>query len=597
MTATPRKISEMPPATVIADADLLPIVDVSESSVSSKNKKVTVGQILASLPDGAITSGKIADGAIVNADVNAAAGIVASKLSFTQAGSGAAARTVDSKLKDIVSVKDFGAVGDGVADDTVAVDAAFTYCGAQGKKCFTPSGTYLLSNTVVWPITSGFEVECEAGAVFKATAEVPVDSKLFLPSAVSGSQRFVWRGGTIDGRLMPARSAGAPDLLYISTPNINDVTITGVSFICNNTRSGTAGDSCLFLAEGEDYRITGCTFKGAVDAAVYTSGNGAQTTGRNCIVSDNSFIECNVGYIAKRLFLNQTISNNICRNCTSAIVVGGETDGTLLPGSKAIIANNVITRSGSVAIEARLANGTVIIGNRIEDYALDASLVPIIGYGILLQGSSQCVVSGNNISYTNTYTPDASSRAVYIIQRIYNSVTYSPINNLIAGNVIRRAGRGIAEGTGANSTIISCNNLADVTTRYTIVGANTILEDINQADRRTTKRFGTSGATATAGVHELVENSVGHLSQVLVPNTGSWQLLMGDNDSATVARQTYDHSVDRWQWRAGGSAVVFQIDSDGPRWGTRTATSDVTITGFINIRDEAGITRKLAIID
>jgi len=43
---------------------------------------------------------------------------------FIQVGTGAVQRTVESKLQDVVSVKDFGAVGDGVADDTAEIDAA-----------------------------------------------------------------------------------------------------------------------------------------------------------------------------------------------------------------------------------------------------------------------------------------------------------------------------------------------------------------------------------------------------------------------------------------------------------------------------------------
>ena len=43
---------------------------------------------------------------------------------FTQSGTGAAQRTVESKLQDVVSLKDFGAVGDGVTDDKAAVKAA-----------------------------------------------------------------------------------------------------------------------------------------------------------------------------------------------------------------------------------------------------------------------------------------------------------------------------------------------------------------------------------------------------------------------------------------------------------------------------------------
>jgi hypothetical protein len=88
-----------------------------------------------------ITSADLVDGTIVNADVNASAGITAGKLSFTQAGTGATARTIDSKLKDVVSVKDFGAVGDGVADDTAAINAALTASNAV----FFPAGTYLTS--------------------------------------------------------------------------------------------------------------------------------------------------------------------------------------------------------------------------------------------------------------------------------------------------------------------------------------------------------------------------------------------------------------------------------------------------------------------
>lgn len=54
-----------------------------------------------------------------------------------------ATRTVDDKLREIVSVKDFGAVGDGVTDDTAAIQAALASIQSTGGALFFPRGTYL----------------------------------------------------------------------------------------------------------------------------------------------------------------------------------------------------------------------------------------------------------------------------------------------------------------------------------------------------------------------------------------------------------------------------------------------------------------------
>ena len=60
-------------------------------------------------------------------------------VTFIQSGSGAVQRTVESKLRDVVSVKDFGAVGDGIVNDRAAIQAAFD---SGAKTIFFPSGTY-----------------------------------------------------------------------------------------------------------------------------------------------------------------------------------------------------------------------------------------------------------------------------------------------------------------------------------------------------------------------------------------------------------------------------------------------------------------------
>ena len=65
---------------------------------------------------------------------------------FIQSGTGAVARTVQDKARESVSVKDFGAVGDGVTDDTAACKAAIEYAAITGKDVLFPSGyTYLIS--------------------------------------------------------------------------------------------------------------------------------------------------------------------------------------------------------------------------------------------------------------------------------------------------------------------------------------------------------------------------------------------------------------------------------------------------------------------
>jgi hypothetical protein len=65
-------------------------------------------------------------------------------ISHIAAGSGAVATTVQAKLRETVSVKDFGAVGDGVTDDT----AAFTNALATGQDVYVPAGTYVISSRI-----------------------------------------------------------------------------------------------------------------------------------------------------------------------------------------------------------------------------------------------------------------------------------------------------------------------------------------------------------------------------------------------------------------------------------------------------------------
>jgi hypothetical protein len=63
------------------------------------------------------------------------------------AAPGAVVSNVQTKLRETISVKDFGAVGNGVADDT----AAFNLAIATGNPVYVPSGTYKTNGAVTSP--------------------------------------------------------------------------------------------------------------------------------------------------------------------------------------------------------------------------------------------------------------------------------------------------------------------------------------------------------------------------------------------------------------------------------------------------------------
>jgi len=65
-------------------------------------------------------------------------------IGFLQIGTGAVGRTVQDKLRESVSVRDYGATGDGITDDTLAIQAAIN----ASSSIFFPSGNYIVSTAL-----------------------------------------------------------------------------------------------------------------------------------------------------------------------------------------------------------------------------------------------------------------------------------------------------------------------------------------------------------------------------------------------------------------------------------------------------------------
>lgn len=68
-------------------------------------------------------------------------------IGFEQAGSAVVARSAQEKMRDVVSVKDFGAIGDNMADDTAAIQAAIDSVGGPIGIYF-PAGVYRVTETI-----------------------------------------------------------------------------------------------------------------------------------------------------------------------------------------------------------------------------------------------------------------------------------------------------------------------------------------------------------------------------------------------------------------------------------------------------------------
>jgi hypothetical protein len=102
----------------------------------------------------------------------------ADDISFNQSGT-VQTRSVQSKLRDTVSVKDFGAVGDGVANDAPAIQAAID--AAAGRPVLVPAGTYRITsglsyNTTGLGVVSGLKLigEGKYKTVFNNSSSGPL---------------------------------------------------------------------------------------------------------------------------------------------------------------------------------------------------------------------------------------------------------------------------------------------------------------------------------------------------------------------------------------------------------------------------------------
>jgi len=82
---------------------------------------------------------------------------------------GAVSTNVEAKLAQTLSVKDFGAVGNGVTNDTAAFNLAIAAC-STGQSIYVPAGNYIVTVASLVYGTKVISFNCSPGALINGTA-------------------------------------------------------------------------------------------------------------------------------------------------------------------------------------------------------------------------------------------------------------------------------------------------------------------------------------------------------------------------------------------------------------------------------------------
>ena len=355
------------------------------------------------------------------------------QVTFLAAGSGASQRTVLDRLRDVVSVKDFGAVGDGVADDTAAIQAAVN----ASENVLVPAGDYLCNGIVTLASnTNLIGAGRDVTRIIRNGTNLASQGVLFADSGSSSSfvNNIAIRDMTLDGQVV---SLGFSEQRHlISLNGVRNAIIERVNFLGFRGDGLYLGSSitagverhnvnvivrdCLFDGINKDNRngisvidadgllIDGCRFtriaRSTMPGAIDVEPDGyAFAVIRNITISNNRITDIggNVAAIAVVLLGADTytvpyrgfvIANNYIDTCPAfgilynPKIIGGVTE-LMHDHSVLITGNTVIEASRSLVIinakAARICDNTFIrcsssdlIGfSGANDYNIDVALV------------------------------------------------------------------------------------------------------------------------------------------------------------------------------------------------------------------------------
>lgn len=171
-----------------------------------------------------------------------------SQLKYTAGATGAAQRDVSDKLSDVVSVKDFGAKGDGTTDDTAAFASAIAGLPATGGTLLAPAGTYLTNFTIAKP-----------HVVIRGDGR---RSTLFKPKINAAVVTYDSTSGAIESNALQdvgfdaAGTSSTSPAVLIKGTNINDWIVVRRFWMSGFTKSINVTGRCIWCTF-EDGEIAG----------------------------------------------------------------------------------------------------------------------------------------------------------------------------------------------------------------------------------------------------------------------------------------------------------------------------------------------------
>nr|WP_247739092.1 right-handed parallel beta-helix repeat-containing protein [Bacillus sp. 165] len=244
---------------------------------------------------------------------------------------------------DWVDVRDFGAVGDGVTDDTNAINNAInTLSLSRNKVLYIPAGTYLISN-------SANQVAID----LKQNVSLIGESKESVKLVLASNQADTWT------RMVTTRGNNT----------IRNLTLDGNR---NGNPNGSEHMHCIFIYDADNVLVEHCNLTNAV-------GDGVSITGSKSIGSKNITVQfCH--------------SEN---NKRSACVVEQVHNVKILN-------NTLISERSCIHFEPFATielSGAVVTGNHIISTHND----PNAGYSVSLRGSGIGAPSFRNIIFENNY--------------------------------------------------------------------------------------------------------------------------------------------------------------------------------------------------